>query len=291
MAGEQPKRVTGGAYGQYLKENRAALMKEVSGQPAVAATKLAGTRFKALSEVAKAKYQKMYEAAKQKYEKDLAAFLAAGGTVSARKSKKDKEGKKTRDANKPKMPAGGAFGCFLAKKRPEFMKELGPGKVFSAVGKLAGERWKKIGEVEKARFQKEYEAKLKVYKKAMESYVPPAVEEGDKDVEEDQEDEEDDEDEEDEDEEEEEEEDEDEEEEDSPKKRKANIKDEAPAAKKGKTAGSAAVEAEAKKLGFTAKLKALSENPKMKSPPTKILAELQKQKGNVVAARKALLGA
>ena len=80
------------------------------------------------------------------------------------------------------------------------------------------------------------------------------------------------------------------EEENSPKKRKAASKNEGPSAKKAKTA-SVEVEAEAKKLGFLLKLKSLCENAKVKSSPAEILAELQKQKGSVVAAKKTLLGA
>lgn len=199
--------------------------------------------------------------------------------MKARKSKKDKKVKKSKDPNKPKQPAGGAFGCFLARNRAEFMKELGPGKPVTAVTKLASEKWKATSEAQKAPFQKEFEEKQAKFKKAMETYVPPAAEEGDENDEGDEEDEE------------EEAEDEEEEEKDSPKKRKATSENDAPADKKGKTVGSAEVEAEAKKLGLLPKLKALSENEKVKSSPTEILAELQKQKGSVVATRKALLGA
>jgi len=59
-----------------------------------------------------------------------------------------------------------------------------------------------------------------------------------------------------------------------------------------KTASAAEeVQAEAKKLGFAAKLKSLSANENVKSSPAEILAELQKQNGNVPATKKALLGA
>jgi len=298
MASEQPKKVTGGAFGQYLAENRAALLKELPGQRATAAVKLASERFKALNDVAKARYQKMYEAAKQKYEKDLAAFLSAGGEVKARKSKKDKKVKKSKDPNKPKKVAGGAFGCFLAKKRAEFMKEVGPGKAVTFVTRLASERWKQISDSEKRPFQKEYEEKVAQYRKAMETYVPPVVEEeeeedegdeGQSSIEEEEEDEGEEEDEE--------EEEERKKREKEAKKRKATSENDGPAAKKSKTAGSAetfvprAVQEEAKKLGFVAKLKTLSENPKVTSSPFEILAELQKQNGSVVATKRALLGA
>merc|ERR1712216_436479 len=132
-------------------------------------------------------------------------------------------------------------------------------------------------EAEKRTFQKEYDEKLKQYTKAMETYVPPVVEKENKEDDEEEQSEDDNEEDDDED---------DEEEEDSPKKRKATSKNDAPAAKKVKTAGSSEVQAEAKKLGLHLKLKALTENAKVKSSPAEILAELQKQNGSVVAARK-----
>jgi len=83
-----------------------------------------------------------------------------------------------------------------------------------------------------------------------------------------------------------------EEEEEIPKKRKGAASADAPAAKKGKSAGiSAELEAKAKKLGFLLKLRALVENPKVTCSASDVLAELQKRKGSVVAAKKALLGA
>ena len=164
MAGKQPKKAGPGAFHQYMKENRAALVKELPGQEVTACIKLGYQRFKALGAPETAKYQKMYEAAKQKYDKDMAAFLAAGGEAKARKSKKDKNVNKAKDPNQPTKPAGGAWSCFLAKKQREFMMEL-------------GERWNTISEVEKRPFQKEFEEKQATYKKAMETYVPPVVEE------------------------------------------------------------------------------------------------------------------
>merc|ERR1711957_1036081 len=162
------------------------------------------------------------------------------------------------------------------------MKELGPGKPVTA--KLASVRRKKVSEADKLPFQKEYEENVAKFKKAMEPYVPPAVEaparkerdaEGGQDEEDDEEEEE-------------------EADQDgesaAPLKRQASTND-APAAKKGKTGGDPEVEAEAKKLGFLQKLKSLSENPKVNASSSEILSELQKQNGSVVAAKKALLGA
>jgi len=93
----------------------------------------------------------------------------------APKKKKAKLGtlKKTKDANAPKKPVGGAYGCFMAANRQAFQKEC-PGSV-TVVAKLAGERWKALPEAEKEKFNKEFTTKLTAYKEAMKSYVPPAA--------------------------------------------------------------------------------------------------------------------
>merc|ERR1712157_101596 len=84
----------------------------------------------------------------------------------------NKEGKTNeRDPNKPKKPVGGAYGCFLAKKRAEFQKECGGS--FAGVGKLAGERWKALPEKEKAVYEEEYRQQKAAYDDAMKTYVPP----------------------------------------------------------------------------------------------------------------------
>jgi len=260
-----------------MNENRTALLKENPGKPATESIKLGSVRFKALDATAKAKYEKMYTEAKAKYEKDLAAFLAGGGEMKAKKEKKGKKVKQSKDPNKPKQPAGGAFGCFLSKNRAEFAKACA-GKPVTAVTQLASSRWKELSATAKMPYEKDYADKRAQYEKEMKSYVPPAKEEGEK--------------EEDEDEDEEEEEGEAEEGKEVPKKRKGDAKADASAAKKGKSESvSGELEAEAKKLGLLVKLKSLVENPKVTCSASDALAELQKSKGSVVAAKKALLGA
>jgi len=177
---EQPKKVTGGAFGRYLNEHRPALTKELAGKRATEVVKLASMRFKALSETEKAAYQKKYEEAAAQYEKDMAAFLAGGGEKKAveRKRKSDgddsspKKQKKEKDPDAPKKPVGGAFGCFLDENRAAFIKECA-GKPAAAVCKLAGERWKQVSAKEKQRFDKQFEDKKAAYNEAMKSYVPP----------------------------------------------------------------------------------------------------------------------
>ncbi|CAE7333824.1 SSRP1 [Symbiodinium natans] len=172
MASEQPKKPTGGAYGSWLAEHRAELQKEVGpGKPACEVAKLAGVRFKALSEDTKAIYQKKFEEAKAKYDADMAAFLEAGGEKKSIKRKAEKSAKRKKDPAAPKKPAGGAFGCFLAKNRATFTEEC-KGQPVTAITKMASDRWKKLSEEEKKVYQEDYEAKRAEYEEAMKSYVP-----------------------------------------------------------------------------------------------------------------------
>lgn len=162
-----------------MAEKRTSFMEQCPGKPVSEVTKLAGAAWKALSDEEKAPYQKLYEAAKAKYATDFAAFIAAGG-VKAKgamalraEKRKGKEGRTsvTKDANRPKKPAGGAFGCFMAKHRQELMKEC-EGKI-TAVPGLASTRWKALSEADKAVFEEAYKEKKTVYEEAMKSYVPP----------------------------------------------------------------------------------------------------------------------
>jgi len=57
----------------------------------------------------------------------------------------------------PKKPVGGAYGSFLAEKRPEYTAAC-QGQQASAISKMAGEAWQKLSEVEKAPYQQKYEA-------------------------------------------------------------------------------------------------------------------------------------
>merc|ERR1712066_1221228 len=80
--------------------------------------------------------------------------------------------KRKKDVNAPKKPVGGGYGCYLAKHRAEFIEQT-KGQPITAVGNLAGEKWKKLGAAEKAVFQEEFQAKLDAFKRAMKDYVPP----------------------------------------------------------------------------------------------------------------------
>ena len=174
----QPKKPTGGAYGQFLAEKRAEFQKHCEGQRVTAVTKLAGEKFRALSEDEKAVYQKKFQEAQAKYEIDMKAFLDAGGekkTIQRKgKASKEKKGNKVKDPEAPKKPAGGAYGCFLAKNRAAFQKEC-VGQPVTAVTKLASTKWKELNAEEKKIYEDEYQAKKEAYQEAMKSYVPKAV--------------------------------------------------------------------------------------------------------------------
>merc|ERR1719215_1498685 len=170
----QPKKPVGGAYGIYLSENRAKLIKELpeGASKVTAVGKLAGDRWKAMSNDDKAPYEKKYAAAKAAYDKDMKAFLDAGGVKQGKKRKgKDSKPKKEKDPDKPKKPVGGAYGCFLEKMRPEFAKQC-TGKAASAVSKMAGEKWKTLSATEKKPYEDAYAKKKKEYEEAMKAYTP-----------------------------------------------------------------------------------------------------------------------
>merc|ERR1712187_792964 len=138
-------------------------------------------------------YQEKYEAAKAKFEKDMAAFLEAGGekqkgaAALRAEKRKAKEGKKQKDPNAPKKPAGGAYGQFLAEKRPDFIKACA-GQPITAVTKMASEAWKKLSDAEKKLYEAKYAKASEEYKKAMTEYKqnnPDVEEDGDDEGEED----------------------------------------------------------------------------------------------------------
>ena len=170
----QPKKPAGGAYGQFMNEKRAEFQKELPGQKASEVAKLGGERWKKLGESEKAVYQKRYEAAKAKYDEDLKAFEEAGGVKERVKRKgKDQDGKapkKQKDPNRPKKPAGGAYGIYLNENREAIKKSLPKDHKITDVSKKAGEQWKALSEAAKKPYQQKYEKKSQEYKAAMEEY-------------------------------------------------------------------------------------------------------------------------
>merc|ERR1712187_458425 len=70
----------------------------------------------------------------------------------------------------PKKPVGGAYGVFLAEKRPEYTKACA-GQKASAISTMAGAEWKKLSEAQKAPYVKKYETAKAQYDKDMEAFL------------------------------------------------------------------------------------------------------------------------
>jgi len=176
IALEQPKRPAGGAWGIFISEKRPEYMKACAGKPVSAVTKMGGEAWKKLSDSEKAPYQKKYEEAKAKFDKDMAAFLEAGGektkgaTALRKERRMAKEGKKKKDPNAPKKPAGGGYGVFLAENRAKIVKSLPADHKMTDVGKAAGSQWKSLSDAAKKPYQDKFLKKQEEYKAAMEEY-------------------------------------------------------------------------------------------------------------------------
>merc|ERR1711920_910380 len=166
----------GGAYGVFLAEKRPEYTKACAGQKASAISTMAGAEWKRLTEAQKAPYAKKYETAKAQYDKDLEAFLAAGGVEEKgaaalrTEKRKAKDGKKKKDPNAPKRPAGGAYGVFLAENRSKIVSSLPQGHKITDVTKAAGEQWKALSDAAKKPYEAKYAKKQQEYEKAMEEY-------------------------------------------------------------------------------------------------------------------------
>jgi len=169
MAAVEPKKPVGGAFGQFLSENRPKFMEACKGQAGSAVSKMAGEKWKEVSAAEKAKWQNKYDEVKAQYDKDLKAFEDAGGVKAPRKRKGEDGKRKKKDPNAPKKPAGGAFGQFLNANRAQFTKECA-GLPITAISKKAGEKWKTLSDAEKKPYEETYKKAAEEYKKAMEEY-------------------------------------------------------------------------------------------------------------------------
>ena len=167
---EQPKKAQT-SYFLFLDAKKASFVEKAGGNYKQGISQ-AAKAWKALPPNEKKPFED--EAAKRKlqYEKDLKAFLDAGGEKKKRKSKDDDgtpSKRKKKDANAPKKPAGGAYGCYLAKNRAAFTEQC-KGLSVTAVSKMAGEKWKKLSAAEKKPFEDEYAVKKKAYEEALAAY-------------------------------------------------------------------------------------------------------------------------
>jgi len=197
---EQPKRPVGGAYGVFVAEKRPEFAKKCVGQKASEVSKLASEHWKKVSDKEKAVYQKKFEEAKSKFEKDMAAFVAAGGEktkgVRAQRSEKRKEkegGKKKKDPNAPKKPAGGGYGVYVAENRAAIVKSLPAGHKMTDVTKEASKRWNALSDAAKKPYSDKFLKLQEEYKVAFAEYtknLPADAEEDEEDEDEEDEEEE-----------------------------------------------------------------------------------------------------
>eukprot|EP00913_Durusdinium_trenchii_P029307 g27474.t1 len=61
--------------------------------------------------------------------------------------------KKGKDPDKPKKPAGGAYGIFVAENRERISAKLPKGSPATAVSKPASAEWKKMSDADKKPYQ------------------------------------------------------------------------------------------------------------------------------------------
>merc|ERR1712146_34809 len=73
-------------------------------------------------------------------------------------------------ADKPKKPAGGAYGVFLAANRAAIVKSLPNGSKVTEVSKVAAERFKALGAKEKAKYEAEYQVKKAKYEEELKAW-------------------------------------------------------------------------------------------------------------------------
>merc|ERR1712048_563088 len=81
-------------------------------------------------------------------------------------------GKKAADtaSGKPKKPAGGAYGVYMAHHRDEIMKGLPAGSKITAITKTGGERWKALSAKEKEKYEAEYQTKKAKYEEELKAW-------------------------------------------------------------------------------------------------------------------------
>jgi len=171
---EEPKKPAS-AYFMYVNATRKAVQEELKTTDFGPVTKTQADRWKALDAAEKAKYEKQVADAKVKYEEELKAFKEAGGVVGqkrkekkdAKQAKADKAAKKEANADRPKRPAGGAYGVWINKHRAEIQKSLPAGSACTAVAKVASAKWKDMSEADKAPFEKEYSELKEKHETAM----------------------------------------------------------------------------------------------------------------------------
>ena len=173
-----PKKPVAGAYGVFLAANREAIKKTLPADHKITdVAKAAGTQWAAVSDTEKMPYQMQYDANvvayKKAMEEGLYAVFKAGGGVMEKKRKRLEEAAKMKekDSNSPKKPVGGAYGIYLAANREAIKKVLPADHKITDVAKAVGTKWAAVSDTEKMPYQRQYDANVAAYKKAMEEKV------------------------------------------------------------------------------------------------------------------------
>jgi nicotinamidase-related amidase len=146
-----PKKPVGGAYGIYLAANREAIKKALPADHKITdVAKAAGTKWAAVSDTEKMRYHRQYDANVAAYKKAMEEKVAA---------------------SPPKKPVGGAYGIYLAANREAIKKALPADHKITDVAKAVGTQWAAVSDTEKMPYQRQYDANVAAYKKAMEEKV------------------------------------------------------------------------------------------------------------------------
>jgi len=184
---EEPKRPSRSFF-LYLEEHKDEFVKKAATYSQ--GISQAAKAWKSLLDKERLPFETRAKKLKEQYDKDLAAFLEAGGVKKGKVFKKDKAAKRKRkDADAPKKPVGGAYGCFLAAQRAAITKSLPADHKVSDVAKKAGAMWKELPAGEKKKYESEFAKKNEEYKAAMEEYKKNKPDDdGDEDEDEEEED-------------------------------------------------------------------------------------------------------
>merc|ERR1712032_554431 len=173
---EEPKRPLS-SYFIFLNDSRDALTKELGSDATKkgAVASLASKKWKELPGKDRKLFEQKAADNKKEYEKAIEAFKADGGEVGKRKAEKatkkaKRDAKRARkESGKPKKPPN-AYQIFVNEIRPEIMKSLPAGSGVAAIGKEAGEKWKKVSEKDKEKYQQAYEKGKAAYVKELEAW-------------------------------------------------------------------------------------------------------------------------
>merc|ERR1712185_505692 len=113
-----------------------------------------------------------------------------GEKKDAKAAKAAKKAKKEANAGKPKAPAGGAYGVFVAMNRAELSKKVPAGAPCTAISKVASEAFKSLSAKDKEVYEAKYKEKRAAYEEELKAWkaTKPAEAADDKEDDEDEDD-------------------------------------------------------------------------------------------------------